>query len=151
MSWITLTTTDLQRRLSAEEIKALQSLALVEGQSDPLPECLADAANMVRGYIAAAGSTLGVSPTIPEGLKSTALAVALYEACTRLPQKLMLNEQREKLYSDAITRLQAVADGKFKVEAPSTASSESIGNVGPSSGSPDPATHPFSRANQEGI
>lgn len=108
-------------RLSGPELAALKTVALADGQTDPLPEILADVIHEVRGYVSACGrNTLAEGATIPEKLKGAALAMIRYRLVTRLPAKSLMNDDRRKENSDALHLMRDVAGCKFAVDEPTT-------------------------------
>jgi len=148
MAWATLTVDDLKSRLAGAELASLQTAALADGQTDPTAETLAQVIDEVRGYIAAAGVTLGTGITIPSKLKNTTLNLARYRLCSRLPVASLLTDARKQEYQDAIRLLEQVAAGRFRVEEPTVAADEQAGAPSPSFGED---THTFSRDNQDGL
>jgi phage gp36-like protein len=127
MSWITITSTDVQTRLTGVELSALQKVALAPGQPDPLDDVISKVVDEVRGYIAAnPKNTLGGADTVPQKLLSASLAIIRYRLATRLPVKSILTEDRVKENADAIRLLERVADGKFAVEDPVTGDTAGI-------------------------
>ncbi len=150
MPWTTLTPDDLLRGLTGAERSALQTAALGSGQADPLPGIIADVVAEARGYIAANKSNvLGVGNTIPEKLRAALIARVRFEAFTRLPiGRSLLTEDRVKANSDAVTLLRDVAAGRFAIEEPEVASTESISAPKPKFTRP---TREFTRSNQDGL
>jgi len=151
MAWTALTETEVLTRLTGSEVTAFKTSALASGQADPLPLVVTQVVDEVRGYIAATGKvTLGASGTIPSKLISATLAVIRVRLCNRLPgMKSLLDEFRMKEYDNAITLFQQVAAGKFAVEEPVTADTETIGAPSPSIS--DSRTRRFSQTTQDGI
>ena len=118
MSWITLTTEDLQQYLASAQVKALQTRALGALQTDPVPEFITQAATRVRMAIASASGVLQATPySVPPSLKSTVAALALEQAQTRLPG---LSLTREQLSQASLARgvLTQLSQGKLAYEAP---------------------------------
>lgn len=119
MAWSTLTSSDVKTRLTGAELAALQTAALAAGQTDPLPDILAQVTSEARGYIAAnPKNSLGAAGTLPSKLLSAALAIIRYRLATRLPVKSLLTEDRVKENEQAIRLLEQVAADKFAVEDP---------------------------------
>lgn len=119
MSWLTLTPAHLESSLSAQELTALRSSQLAEGQTDPLPEAISRTTSEVRGYVGAChGALSGQAGTIPEELLSSAVAIARWRLLGRLPVKMLATESRRKEYEDAVAQLRDVAAGKFAVSMP---------------------------------
>jgi phage gp36-like protein len=148
MAWVTLIVGDLKQRLAGAELESLQTAALADGQSDPVGETLAQVIDEVRGYIAAAGVTLGVGSTVPSKLIVTTLNLARYRICSRLPVASFLTESRKQEYQDALRLLEQVAAGRFRVEEPAEAATEQAGASSPQF---DTQTRVFKPADQEGV
>lgn len=133
MAWITLSETNLGERLAAEELEALQTAA-VGDFGNTVPDVLASVVAEVRGRVAAESKNqLGPTGTIPEELKSAALAIARWRILSRLPgMKFLQDEARRAEYSDALSLLAAVADGKFAIVQPENPIEANTGVVEPS-------------------
>jgi len=148
MAWQTISTDNVKTRLAGAEVAALQTAALAEGQSDPLPEIVQTVVDEVRGYIAAGGFSLGAAGTLPSKLVSAALAIVRYRVCTRLPVKSLLTEQRVRENDAAVRLLERVADGKFMVEDPVDLDTEASGGASPSFADRDLS---YQREDQDGL
>lgn len=150
MAWITITTDDVKTRLSGPELTALQTVALSDGQSDPLPEIVSQVVDECRGYVAAcASNTLGDGETIPEKLLGAALAMIRYRLATRLPTKRLLTDERVDENKGAVRLLERVADCKFAIEEPETPEAdEKISSPKPSMCT---RTRNFTDSTQDGI
>ena len=128
MSWVTLTEAKFLAQCTGAETNALKSAALAAGQTEPLTETLANIVQQVRGYVAAnSANRLGDGVTVPQELLSAAVAMARYVALNRLPVKSLLTDTRITEYKDALTLLRDVAAGRFRIEQPTTISSQVIG------------------------
>lgn len=126
MAWTTPTSAQLRARLAGAEITALKNY-LTSGDTDPLSAILVEAVGTVRGYISAFDdNTLGDGDTVPAVLVDTTLVLARNSLLNRLPVASLLTEGRRNEYTDAVKRLQDVAAGRFKVEQPTTATTETI-------------------------
>lgn len=147
MAWAEITESHVQTRLAGAELNALKTVALANGQANPLTEIIADAVNETRGYCAAR-YTLGPDGTVPGKLVSATLAIIRYRFITRLPLKTLLTEERKAEYRDALTLLRDVAAGRFAIEEPETASTEVIAG---SAGYVNTRTLTRTRADQDGL
>lgn len=146
MAWIQITEADIQTVFSGAEIEAYRSAALAQGQSDPVSATIAQVVDLVRGYIGAAGITLGASGTIPQKLLSTSLDVFAWRFSSRVGRKA--GDSRQTLYQDAIKLLENVAKGQFDIEEPVTTTDETSSRPRPRiSGK----TLEFDRTSQDGI
>lgn len=131
MSWITISENAVRSRLAAAELAALRTMAMADGQADPLPEIIQRVADEVRGYVAANTiNRLGSAGTIPPQLESAALALVRYRLATRLPVSTLLTEERKEEQRDALTLLRDVAAGRFAVEQPDDAGTEELASSG---------------------
>ena len=89
MPWITITEAQVADRMTAAEYSAYTGKYLRPGASSPLPSIITDVTARVRGYVAANTSNrLQSGATIPEELRSAALALIVADLCSRLPAKL---------------------------------------------------------------
>jgi phage gp36-like protein len=121
MAWQTITASDVLSKLSGAELSALQTAALGDGQTDPLPGIVTAVVDEVRGYIAAnRNNRLGAAGTVPSKLVSASLSIIRHRLCTRLPVKSLLTEERVKEKEDAIRLLERTSDGRFAIEDPQT-------------------------------
>lgn len=124
MAWITLTEEDVQGRLAGAELTALKSSALSTGKTaaEVLAQALADVTTQVRGYVAGcAKNKLGDGSTIPDELKSAALALVRDFLMTRLPgMKILNDEARQKETERAVQQLRDAAACRIAIVAPAT-------------------------------
>jgi len=150
MAWITLTDEHLKTRLSGAELTAFSSAALAEGQSDPTDDILGDVTNEVRGFVAGnRNNTLGAAGTIPDKLRSAALDIATLKICQRAAGIVIdPGGHRAEAAKQAYRLLAQVADGKFAVEEPETATDEVIGAPSPSIAGRD---REHKRSDQDGL
>jgi hypothetical protein len=150
MSWRALTEADILQRLSGAELEALREAALADSQADPVAAQIAQTVDFVRGYIAAnASNTLGPVDTLPERLILPAVDILCVDISTRAAGMLIDPDgQRAKAKQDAIRLVERVADGKYAVEAPETATTETASSSTPKYITP---TSNFNAASQDGI
>jgi len=148
MAWQTVASTDITARLSGRELTLLQSVALADGQSDPLPEVILQVVDEIRGYISAhKANTLGAGSTIPQVLLGTCASLVRYYLAARIPS-FPTDETRKEEYRQAIRRLEQVAEGKFAIEEPANASTENIaGGGGIEVNSPNTRQHTRAKLN----
>ena len=123
MAWTTIVADDVSYSLTDVEYKAYTTRFLAPGQSSPLPDIIEKVVNHVRGYVAAnASNTLGPAGTIPDKLLDAAVIIIRHRLLTRM--RIKIDEDRRKEYEGAEDLLKTVAAGKFAIEEPETASSE---------------------------
>lgn len=145
MAWAAITEDDVLTVMAGPELTKIRAAALKAGQVDPLDPTIADVTDLLRGYIAVHNS-LGPDGTIPSKLQTAALDII----ASRIPQRVHLNpsEGRRDKEKQALRLLERVADGKFRVEEPTTVSEESTGSVSPVICAP---SRRFTRDSQDGI
>jgi hypothetical protein len=130
MAWAVITEADVLTVLSYAELTNFRSISLAGGQADPVSPTIQTVTDMVRGKIeAAATNTLGATG-VPARLKATALDIIAVRLGLRVGKAP--TDARKALYDDAMKLLEDVADGKFSVEEPATATNETVGLVAPS-------------------
>ena len=136
MSWITLTSEDVARRLSAAEFTSLKTAAKAAGQNgdEILAEAIADVVTHVRGRVAAcAKNILGEAGTVPDELKGATLALIRNYLFTRLPAMKALNDEiRQKETEQAREDLKETAACRLAIVPPVTPAAEAEQAAGPS-------------------
>jgi len=122
MAWILITIDRVKAQLAGAELDALQTSALADGQSDPLPEIIGHVVQMVRGYVAAhPENVLGAGDTIPDELAGAALALIRRSAASRLPGSPFDSEIRAAEARAAERLFERVADGRYQIAQPANA------------------------------
>ena len=148
MAWITLTASDLQKRVSAAEYAKVQTLAANGAES--IASVLLNVTHEIRGYVAAGGYTMGAGDTIPQELSDAAIAIARVRLLTLLPDSVLLTKERGAEADCAFELLKGpVLEGAFGIADPATPSTDTSATI------PGPSTAPkdrnFTAAGQEGI
>ncbi len=118
MSWITLTTADLEDYLVAAQVTALREEALGAGQTDPFADILAGVVAKVRAAIAS-HSTNDLDAdkaTYPAELKGDVAMLVAESMLGRLGIALTEDQVRQVKRADEI--LLQIAIGKRKVSTP---------------------------------
>lgn len=131
-AWVTLAATDLQARISAPEYAAFTSAAIAGGQSDPVPQLLAEVTNEVRGYITGCKSNqLGPDGTMPPELVDAAIKLVKLRLFQRVTSLKRFAEQAEPGAKDATRLLERVSDCKFSITLPDTFTADQSQGGGP--------------------
>jgi len=116
MSWNTIATTDVLDELSPQETAAFNA---IQGASTTQDNILTRVVNSARGSLKAGGNQLDVPGTIPDQLRNDVIDITLWRWLKKFPAlKNLQTRERKDSYDDAMTRLQDVAVGKFKIELP---------------------------------
>lgn len=138
MSWAALTTNDVKTRLSGAELSLVQSQVLAQGQSDPMPEIIAQVTGAIRGHIAVKYA-LGADGTLPPEIKDAAIAIVRWRLIGRLAAgtqgALSGSEHRKNEHDDAWKTVEKIAEGKFAIEKAAPESSEELASGGGEYGS----------------
>lgn len=128
MSWITLTEADILTGITGAELSAARSAALKVAQVDPMPETIAQVTREIRGRVAAcARNTLGAEGTIPDECQATAIDIAVYRLCKRVPGGALLTKQREDANSAALSFLRDVAACSVAIISPTSPAAAQAG------------------------
>lgn len=150
MSWAALTLTQVidEGAFSEDEKATLDAAA---GTGADLTNVLANVIATVRGTIQAAGMELGDAGTIPDSLRKDCVALVRWAWLTGFPQLTQLQtEPRKEAAERAEERLDAIAEGKRKVETPdgtSNAPSPSIADIH----GDDPPCREFTKTKMDGL
>ena len=148
--WFTLTEADIATGITGPELTAAKTAAKAQGQTDPVPEVIAQVTREVRAHVAGCeDNNLGPTGMIPDECKSAAIDIAVYRLCKRIPGEALLKNARVEANKLAVTFLSSVAACKVSLEQPDNVSEEVT------SGSPGPRwkgrDSQFSRRKQSGI
>lgn len=120
MSWATITDEDVTSRMMMSEVEA----ARLQHSMDPLSSIITGVANEIRGRILGAGFTLGSGTSIPDELLDTACIIIRHRLLASLPGEDLITQARKDEAERADRLLELLADGKFKISAPDTATSD---------------------------
>ena len=118
-NWIQLTEADLHRYLAEPQVTALRTVALADGQPDPLPEILADVSARIRAEVAACPrNRLSADPAlIPPELKGAAVALAAAALQSRVPP-VRLTRDQDRSADNARRLLKRVAECEVAIAVP---------------------------------
>jgi hypothetical protein len=120
-NWVILTAGMLQSRIAAPEYNLFTSSAIQGGQSDPVPQILADISQQVRAAIRSGNQVaLGPAGTIPASTKNAALTLAKWEVYARVPTLRTFLETLRPEKDAAERYLMKLAEGAITPETPST-------------------------------
>ena len=98
MAWISITIDDLKDAKISALVEACRTAALGTGQTDPVPNIIANVTARIRAEISGcAQNVLDVDTTkIPADLKSLASRMIMREAMSRIQQSLTEDEREEQ-------------------------------------------------------
>jgi hypothetical protein len=152
MPWVTITADDVKGALTAAEVKAIGTVSVDVGQSDPVTARIGWTQNLIRGFIR--GKYPVAASGIPDGLMDPALSIIIYKGLGRVSVELQAKRKDE--YEAAMKILDDVRSGKFVPETPTVPETSSVPTSTPSinGGASDRLCNTprrFSRAKQDGI
>lgn len=117
MAWRKPETRDLTAKLNQRELVAFKQHPDFASMADPAADILELTAEMVRGYCRT-NKQVKMSPvlgTIPEGLLSAAMDIAVYDVLKRI--NVQPNEARKAAWEKALELMDRVAKGEFIPES----------------------------------
>lgn len=125
-TWITLQISDLNDYLAANQVQALQTIALANDQDNPLNEIIDDITARIRAEISGNhNNILSMNKTeIPHDLKSCACYLVLEAAQTRLTG-LQLSNDQIRMANESREYLKRIAQGEIPISLPDGALSSS--------------------------
>ncbi len=117
MAWRKPETRDLTAKLNQRELTAFKQHPDFASMADPAADLLEQTAEMVRGYCRT-NKQVKMSPvlgTIPEGLLSPAMDIAVFDVLKRI--NVNPNEARKAAWEKALDLLEKVGRGEFIPES----------------------------------
>lgn len=120
MSWTTITIADLKDAKVSALVEACRTAALGSGQTDPVPNIIANVTARIRAEISGCAQNVLDADTakIPADLKSLAARMIMREAMSRLQQQLTEDEREEQ--RNDLRYLERIAKCDVPVGAPDT-------------------------------
>ena len=117
--WVSITKGELASTLSGAEIHNIESVALRDGQEDPIEQAIAGVIGLVRGYVSGnPANRLGEGATVPARLRDITLDIITHRVLTRV--KLNPSNARQGRYDDALKILDKVSTGSIAISDPET-------------------------------
>ena len=123
MSWRSITSTEAEEEFSPSEKAAID----VATQGEMFASILGRVVDFIRAACLAGSGAVGEAGTIPDLLRMDAVAVARWRWLCSIPSlKALQSEDRKALHDDGVKRIEKVATGDLKVEAATTAGTETL-------------------------
>jgi hypothetical protein len=118
MQWIVITTANLNDYLVAEQVTAVRTAALADGQSDRFSAVMPDVAARIRNEIAACPNNRlsETANSIPPELKTIACYLILESLQASL--RIRLNEDQRRLIDDGRKYLERISKCEIAVSQP---------------------------------
>lgn len=133
MNWIKITKANLAKYQAGDYVDSFESLALMNGQENPVDDTIASTVLKIRMAIKSGGYAVDIDESkIPAELENDALALIVGICKPRIT--LDLTETEARALSDAKDLLMRIASGKYAVSTPdnpepASASVQSNGGV----------------------
>ena len=151
MSWLAITIADLKDAKVSALVEACRTAALGTGQTDPVPNIIANVVSRIRAEISGCASNVldADTATIPTDLKSLACRMIVREAMSRI-KRLLSEDEREEQRND-LRYLERIAKCDIPVAEPDTPLTTT--EVQSPTGTPriTARTREFGRAYEDGI
>ena len=114
--WNTLATTDITAEILPDEVTLLNS---IQGSSSILSTILSTVTAEIQAGILVGGNQIGQPATVPDQIRSDAIAMVRWKWFCSLPKTDLQSDFRRAQYDEAVKRIEKIRDGKEKVEIPS--------------------------------
>ena len=115
MSWNTLATTDITAEILPDEVTMLNT---IQGSSSILSTILGTMTAEILAQILVGGNQIGQPGTVPDQIRSDAIALVRWKWFCSLPKTDLQSEFRRAQYDEAVKRLEKIREGREKVEIP---------------------------------
>lgn len=130
MSWIVIIAEDLNDYLVADQVEAIRTAALGDGQTDRFAAVMPAVASRIRAEIQAGDQEVSATAnSIPDSLKMTACLLIIEAIQGGIPG-LSLTEDQRTMIRDAREYLKRIASGEIKVEMPGDAAPNNTQSAG---------------------
>jgi hypothetical protein len=115
MPWNTLATTDITAEILPDEVTLLNT---IQGSSSILSAILTSVTAEILAGILVGGNQIGQPGTVPDQIRSDAIALLRWKWFCSLPKTDLQSDFRRAQYDEAVKRMEKIRDGKEKVEIP---------------------------------
>ena len=113
--WNTLATTDITAEILPDEVTLLNT---IQGSSSILATILSTVTAEILAGILVGGNQIGQPGTVPDQIRSDAIALVRWKWFCSLPKTDLQSDFRRAQYDEAVKRMEKIRDGKEKVEIP---------------------------------
>ena len=114
--WNPLATADIQAEILPDEVTMLNT---VQGGATILATILSTMTAEIQAQILVGGNQIGQPGTIPDQIRSDAIALIRWKWFCSLPKTDLQSDFRKAQYEEAVKRMEQIRQGKEKVEIPS--------------------------------
>ena len=123
MPWNTLASTDVTAEILPDEITVLNA---VQGSTAILPTILATCLAEIQASILVGGNQIGPVGSIPDQIRSDAIAFVRWKWFCSLPKTDLQSDFRKAQYEEAVRRFGRIREGEERTEIP-TAPQNTVG------------------------
>jgi hypothetical protein len=117
-AWIVITKELLSASLNEIQLSALQSIALGEGQADPVVELMQDRCNYIRNRISSRVQLSATEYAVPPELKTDACMLIVEALTVRLSIGMELTEDQVRMINRAYSDLDIAGTDDFPISTP---------------------------------
>jgi hypothetical protein len=117
MSWNTLATTDITAEILPDEVTMLNT---IQGGSSILATILSTVTAEILAGILVGGNQIGQAGTVPDQIRSDAIALVRWKWFCSLPKTDLQSDFRRAQYDEAVKRMEKIRQGREKVEIPAS-------------------------------
>ena len=115
MPWNTLATTDITAEILPDEVTMLNN---IQGSSSILAAILSSVTAEIQSGILVGGNQIGQPGTVPDQIRSDAIALVRWKWFCSLPKTDLQSDFRRAQYDEAVKRMEKIREGGEKVEFP---------------------------------
>jgi hypothetical protein len=113
--WNPLAPTDITAEILPDEVTLLNT---IQGSSSILSAILSTVTAEIQAGILVGGNQIGQPGTVPDQIRSDAIALARWKWFCSLPKTDLQSDFRRAQYDEAVKRMEKIRAGKEKVEFP---------------------------------
>jgi hypothetical protein len=113
--WNPLAPTDITAEILPDEVTLLNT---IQGSSSILSAILSTVTAEIQAGILVGGNQIGQPGTVPDQIRSDAIALARWKWFCSLPKTDLQSDFRRAQYDEAVKRMEKIRAGQEKVEFP---------------------------------
>ncbi len=115
MPWNTLAAADVTAEILPDEVTMLNT---IQGSSSILSTILATITAEIQAGILVGGNQIGPVGTVPDQIRSDAIAMVRWKWFCSLPKTDLQSDFRRAQYDESVKRMEKIREGREKVEIP---------------------------------
>ena len=115
MPWNTLAAADVTAEILPDEVTMLNS---IQGSTSILSTILTTITAEIQAGILVGGNQIGPVGTVPDQIRSDAIAIVRWKWFCSLPKTDLQSDFRRAQYEESVKRMEKIREGREKVEIP---------------------------------